>query len=127
MLSKLAIALVTLSVLGSHALTGALYACAMEGTVHRHSCCCAGADGEAPASTAISNAMPECCTLSAAPSDEPAMPAADGTPSVAPSLATVLALVEVLATAGGATGAVDTDLPGPEPPDVYLENCALLI
>lgn len=125
MLSKLAIAIVTLSVLGSHALSGALYACAEEGTVHRHACCCAGED-RGP-DVAVSAAEQGCCTLDAAPPSAPATPAGDATPSVAPAVGTILALVEVLGTQDRGLVGLCEDTPGPAPPDIYLENCALLI
>lgn len=127
MLSKVTVALVTLGLLGTPGALGAVYLCATEGTVHRDACCCAGGE-ESPAAPEVNEQAPACCTLSTAPEELPAVPAAEGNPNVAPAVATLLAIVVGLTPdAGGPVIASRADAPGPAPPDLYLQNCAFLI
>jgi hypothetical protein len=127
MFSKLTAALVTLGLLGTPGALGAVYLCAAEGTVHRDACCCASEE-DVPEAPEVSGQTPACCTLSTAPEEQRAAPAAENNPNVAPAAATLVALVAALAPdAARVVVASREDAPGPAPPDLYLQNCAFLI
>ena len=127
MLSKLTIALATIGLLGAPGAFGAFYQCAIEGTVHWEACCCAS-DEDAPATAELSAQSPACCTVSPAPREGRAVPAAEAMPTVVPAVATFVAILAALAPSNArAVVPAHEGLAGPAPPDLYLQNCAFLI